>query len=167
MTGRTDCKGRRRLLQHGLSRTPEYHAWAGIRHRCLNPSSQAYENYGGRGITICPEWRDDVVEFVKAVGQRPSPAHSLERVDNDRGYEPGNVRWATAMEQTYNRRNSRKLHYRGELRTMDSLAKEFGIKYTTLLRRVDDWGWDLERALNTTVQQTRAGRTRNEKGQYE
>lgn len=97
---------RERLMTHGTSRGDTKHdlydTWSGIRKRCLTTTSQAYPRYGGRGITVCPEW-DDFLTFVADVGPRPSALHSLDRIDNDGNYEPGNVRWATAKEQADNR----------------------------------------------------------------
>lgn len=89
---------------HGLSKTAEYACWSQIKARCLNKNHRAYPHYGGRGITIAPEWENDFEAFLFHVGPRPSSDHSLDRVDNDRGYEPGNVRWATWKEQQNNRR---------------------------------------------------------------
>lgn len=87
---------------HGMSRTPEYRAWLNLIQRCENPREKDFHHYGGRGISVWPEWRASFAVFFTAVGRRPSPRHSLDRIDNDRGYEPGNVRWATQSEQMRN-----------------------------------------------------------------
>lgn len=92
-------------FKHGLSQTAEYRCWQQIKARCLNPEHSAYPDYGGRGVTICPEWVSSFETFCAHVGPRPSPKHSLDRFpNNDGSYEPGNVRWATADEQNRNRR---------------------------------------------------------------
>lgn len=91
-------------LKHGRSALPEYKCWQQIKQRCLNPNHRAYPNYGGRGITIALEWVDDFEAFLVHVGFRPTPKHSLDRINNDRGYEPGNVRWVSWVEQNRNRR---------------------------------------------------------------
>lgn len=84
--------------------TPEYIAWSNIIARCTKPTSQAWKNYGGRGITICDRWRHDFPAFFADIGPRPSAEHSIDRIDNDRGYEPGNVRWADQSTQAKNKR---------------------------------------------------------------
>lgn len=94
-------------LKHGCAKpdhkTPEYRAWEGARNRCRNPNNRSYVRYGGRGITFSPAF-DDFAVFLAEIGPRPSPGHSLDRIDNNLGYEPGNVRWATRSEQFWNAR---------------------------------------------------------------
>lgn len=123
-TGSCGCLGierraaavNRRGLKHGKSRDPLYLLWVSIINRCECPSSGPYKNYGGRGITVAAEWRHDFLSFERYVadvlGPKPTADHSLDRVDNDRGYEPGNLRWATRSEQQLNRRTSVKYRQR-------------------------------------------------------
>lgn len=89
---------------HGMERSPEYSSWQSMKARCLNPQNPAYPRYGGRGITIWPSWVDDFAAFYEHIGARPSLEYTLDRIDNDGSYVPGNVRWATKSEQGFNRR---------------------------------------------------------------
>ncbi len=110
---------RKRVDHHGMSERPEFHAWLNIKQRCLTRSHPAYPDYGGRGITLAPEGADDFMAFYAAVGPRPQgaesksrAAYSIGRIDNSKGYEPGNVRWALRKEQANNRRSVRALQAR-------------------------------------------------------
>ena len=96
--------GRVTNFKHGRINTPEYGAWGSMKNRCLNPANANYPEWGGRGIEVHPPWIDDFLLFYRDVGPRPSPEHSLDRIDNNGGYEPGNVRWATKREQRHNQR---------------------------------------------------------------
>lgn len=83
---------------------PEYYTWGAIKQRCTNPKHYNYKNYGGRGITMCKEWFDSFDAFYRDMGDRPSNKHSIERINNEKGYEPSNCKWATKYEQQNNRR---------------------------------------------------------------
>jgi hypothetical protein len=102
-----------RMRSHGeaaratYKRTPEYRAWQEMRRRCSAEHRRGYDNYGGRGIRVCAEWDASFETFLAHVGRRPSPHHSLDRINNDGHYEPGNVRWATPREQRANQRPHR------------------------------------------------------------
>lgn len=91
---------------NGRSRTKEYRVWAHIKDRCYRPTDKSYHNYGGRGIGMNEAWRNSYEAFLNGVGRAPSPQHSLDRIDNDKGYEPGNVRWTTQKQQLRNTRRN-------------------------------------------------------------
>lgn len=96
--------GKSANFKHGLARTPEYHTWMAMRHRCYDSSRKDYPRYGGRGITICASWRESFLNFLKDMGLRPEGDYSIDRIDNDGNYEPDNCRWATDKQQRANKR---------------------------------------------------------------
>lgn len=127
-------------------RFPEYSVWRGMVTRCHYERDAKYGYYGGRGIRVCERWRTDFGAFYFDVGQRPSPAYSLDRLDSNGHYEPGNVRWATKGEQSRNMRSNVRLEWRGERRTASEWADQIGIGRSTLHGRLQR-GWSVERAL--------------------
>lgn len=133
----------RRINKHGFcgrtERAPEYDAWRAISRRCNNPNDRAFHNYGGRGIRICDDWRKDFLAFFNHIGPRPSKLHTLERINNDGHYEPGNVRWATRREQAFNRRSNRYIAIEEIDYTPQQLAKQLGIKVNSLYWRMRHW----------------------------
>ena len=138
--------------QKGLDvSTPEYHTWRGLKARCNNPKDKNYSNYGGRGIKVCEKWSKSFAAFLSDVGPRPSPNHSLDRFPDMNGnYEPGNVRWATAKEQSRNRRNNRQIISGGEKKLLVEWAIETGIRRDTIAARIKR-GWSAEDALNKPI----------------
>jgi hypothetical protein len=121
-----------------------------MRNRCLDPTSPAWDRYGGRGITIFEGWIHDPAAFIAHVGPRPSPRHEIDRENNDRGYEPGNVRWVVRKINDRNRRSNRHLEYQGESRTVIEWCEIFNISRTVVDKRLLA-GWSVDRALTTPV----------------
>ena len=120
---------------HGMSGSPEYSVWEGMKERCFNSACDAYPYYGGRGITVCARWRDNFQMFFDDVGPKP-PGASIDRIDNDRGYEPGNVRWAPMSVQNLNRRNNIRIECYGKNQTISEWAEELGINFQTIRNRL-------------------------------
>lgn len=110
---------------------PEYNSWRAMIARCYDPRNNRYEQYGGRGITVCQRWRR-YANFLSDMGRKPSPRHSIERIDRDGNYESRNCRWATATEQARNKSNSRTVALNGELVPLIVAAEAMGVSYGTL-----------------------------------
>lgn len=137
-----------RVIQHGLSHTPEYRSWNAMMRRCLNPASKNWVEYGSRGITVCERWQTFEM-FLADIGQRPTPKHTLERVDNAKGYEPDNCVWATRKTQSRNRRSVPLVEHDGQKRCVAEWAEITGIHPETIRNRLHRNGWTAERALTT------------------
>lgn len=100
--------------KHGFYGTKAYKSWCSIKKRCTNLKDPAYKNYGAKGIFLCNEWINDPKAFCEYVGVAPSEKHSIDRIDNSKGYEPGNVRWADDYEQANNKTNNVKIEFQGQ-----------------------------------------------------
>lgn len=139
---------------HGESRSPEYLVFQGMKRRCLDRNHISYPNYGGRGVMIWPGWieKGGFVHFLAHIGRRPSKFHSLDRFPNQNGnYEPGNVRWATDIEQGRNKSNNRILTVGGKSKCLAEWAVITGINRETIAMRIDSSGWPEEAAVTTPV----------------
>lgn len=134
---------------HGGSYTKLYKQWTAMKGRCQNPNDKQFHLYGGRGIFVCKEWSDSFEAFALYVGEKP-PGMSLDRINNNDGYYPGNVRWATASQQLSNTRRSVRLTCRGKTMSMREWADELGMRYNTLRQRKIN-GWSDEAAIETPV----------------
>jgi hypothetical protein len=141
------CLHRRTLTTHGYSYKAEYRSWQQLLNRCLNARNKGYPRYGGRGITVCERWQHSFENFIADMGPKPSPAHSIDRIDVDGNYEPENCRWATMQQQSENRRNSRFLTVNGETRCVAVWARRLGISPQSLYSRIDR-GWSPEDAVS-------------------
>ena len=127
----------------------ELSCYRNMLNRCFNPTATRYSTHGGRGITVCHRWRESFQAFLEDMGKRPSKRHSIERIDNDGNYDPGNCIWGTHREQSRNKRNSRYLTFNGQTKCLVDWADECGLKRTTLIQRLNAYGWSVERALTT------------------
>jgi len=132
---------------HGLTGSPEYYAWHGMKRRCQDPLDKGYKTYGAKGIVVAARWQS-FENFFADMGPRPSQSHSLDRFPNNRGnYEPGNVRWATDLQQGRNKTNNRLVEFEGRRQCLSAWASERGIKYDTLYQRLVHLRWSVERAM--------------------
>lgn len=145
---------------HGMYKSPEYKTWDNMITRCTRPSHKHYKHYGGRGIYICSEWRKSFLAFYSYVGPKPTPKHTIERIDSNLGYEPGNVKWATSKEQGRNTSRNVLLTVNGTTKTKAEWAEELGINYSTVNNRL--WqGKSLEEALAPVNPKMRNGLARS------
>lgn len=141
-------KNQKYTKKHGLNRTPEHRAWISMRRRCYDKNHIGYKYWGGRGITVCGEWKDDFLSFLNYVGKKPDDSYSIDRINNDGNYEPGNVRWATHAEQAINRRSyCRMFDFDGSKFSLTDLSKKFDIQRDCLRYRIRS-GWDLNKATS-------------------
>lgn len=138
------CWSRDRTRKHGMEGTPTYDVWAHMLDRCRNRRSKMYSRYGARGISVCDRWQS-FENFLSDMGQKPDGL-SLDRIDNNGNYEPGNCRWATDRMQNRNRSVSPVYEWKGEMRSLADLADEHGLKWRRVYERVR-MGWSLEDAL--------------------
>jgi hypothetical protein len=109
------CVGRKKRTKHGLSRSRAYKVWSAMKDRCLNPRNHAYDRYGGRGISISEEWLSFETFYADMLD--PPPGLSIDRINNEGGYELGNCRWADSVEQTQNRRPRKRIAVKRRQRT--------------------------------------------------
>ncbi len=138
----------RRNATHGMSQSPTFRTWKGMKQRCNYPQHVAYQRYGGRGIKVCDRWLM-FEAFVEDMGERPSGC-SIDRIDNDGNYEPGNCRWATITEQARNKYKNVMLDYGGHTRCVAEWAEETGIQAATIAARIKR-GWSAEKIMTQPV----------------
>lgn len=143
---------KRQPLRVFISHTPEYRAILNAIQRCSNPNNESYADYGARGISVCKQWSDDPKSFVDYMGKRPSDKHSIDRIDNDGNYEPGNVRWNTPTGQARNTgrvimdmvtaRAIRQRYLEGA--TRKKIMDEFGVNWFMVYNIVENRTWKEE-----------------------
>lgn len=135
-------KGKR---QHKGYKTAAYQSWIAMKKRCRYVKHPCYHRYGGRGITVCDRWIDSFENFLADMGPRPE-GMTLDRIDNDGNYEPGNCKWSTRAEQTLKRRCNRNIEYRGKTQTLKEWCDELGLKRPRINERLRR-GWSVKDAF--------------------
>lgn len=156
------CLKRDTNTKHGHAshaRSPEYHSWLAMIRRCESHSAPCYASYGGRGIKVCPRWRQSFASFLADMGPRPSLRYSLDRINNDGDYEPGNCRWASSKEQARNKSTNRFYELNGVRLTLVDWAKRLGVHKSALKSRLER-GWTFERAVAVPVKYRRKSEMR-------
>lgn len=138
-------------LSHGMTGSPEYRAWENMRQRCHRKESVEYHRYGGRGITVCDRWLLSFEDFFLDVGKRPSELHTLDRINNNGHYEPGNVRWATRKEQSANVCRNVNVKINGVTKILSEWCRIYGISKNTVRNRIKNMNWCAETAITTKV----------------
>jgi hypothetical protein len=139
---------RARSTTHNQASTREYAVWRAMLHRCFNPRATHFDSYGGRGITVCDEWRRDFSRFIADMGPRPVGG-TLDRRDNNGNYTSDNCRWATRAEQANNKRSSHLITWNGETHTICEWATLIGVTKSALSQRLVKLHWTVERAMTT------------------
>lgn len=159
---------------HGMNKSPEHRAWVHMRQRCSNPNRKEYTYYGARGITVCSQW-SSFSQFFQDIGKRPSPGHSIDRIDVNGNYEPGNVRWATKQQQAENTRIVRMVTIGSVTQSISAWEREKGLP-CGMVRSREVRGWTIEDAICVpsvpgqkrvmTVQRDHSKQLRGEHGRY-
>ena len=135
------------MSAHGHSHLTEFQIWRQMKERCYNSKAPNYQNYGGRGIAVCEEWKESFETFYRDMGPRPSSQHTLDRRENNKGYSKENCRWATQIEQLNNKRNNRIYEYNGESKTLTEWCRALNLKYSVIEQRIRVSKMSFERAI--------------------
>jgi hypothetical protein len=155
------CLFREAVTTHGHStlavarRSSEYSSWDHMIQRCANERDKHYSRYGARGITVCERWRNSFEAFLEDMGPKPTPEHTIDRIEVNGNYEPGNCRWATRTEQMLNQRRTVYVTWEGERIPLTALARRHGACPKVVAARVRK-GWELGEALSRAVDKTRS-----------
>jgi len=148
-SGRAQSCGAKCKNKSHISRHPLYQTWNGMFQRCYDPNNEVFDRYGGRGILICARWHK-FEHFAQDMGERPTNKHSIERIDNNKGYSPENCKWATDIEQANNRRSNILITIDGRTQNITQWAKEKGINSHRVFNRLRI-GWTPEDAITTPL----------------
>ena len=150
------CYNRERVSdvtsKHKSSNSDLYDVWINMKQRCLNKNNPSYNNYGGRGITICDEWLNNFSEFRKwSIENGYEKGLNIDREDNDKGYSPDNCRFITYIENQNNKRTNTYLEFNNEINTIANWARKLNMNPRTLVTRLDTLNWSIEKTLTTPV----------------
>lgn len=139
-------------FKHGYSEKSEFGIWSNMKSRCFNEKNPAYHNYGGRGIKVCEEWLNEngFNNFINDMKERPSSKHSIDRLDNNGNYSKNNCTWATAKEQSLNRRQNRLITYNNITLPLCLMSDNYGLKSSVVSKRLKR-GWSIEKSLTTPL----------------
>ena len=140
----------KRATIHGMSHHPMYKVWVDMKRRCYNSNDPEFVNYGERGIIVCPEWIQSFPAFYNDMGERPFHGATLDRINNDGNYEPGNCRWVTNKENNRNKRKHRMITYNGNTLCSAEWAEIGGVEPRLFRARLNK-GWSMERAMEPPV----------------
>lgn len=130
--------------------SPTLSTWRSMIERCFNKKSGSFIRYGKKGLKLCDRWLD-FNNFLNDMGERPTPKHTIDRIDNAKGYEPNNCRWATKSEQAVNRKTTRFYTINGQTKCLKHWAKDYNIKYLAVYKRIFYRKWDVITALTTPI----------------
>lgn len=150
-----------------MARHPLRSTWSNMVRRCHDPNRSSFHKYGGRGIHVCPKWRGGstlgsvntaafvafVADIMESIGPKPSPIHTLDRINNDGGYEPGNVKWSTPSEQGRNTRFNQLVEFMGKILPLAEWCERLNLRPGTVRNRLRS-GWPVEKALGTPTYMT-------------
>jgi hypothetical protein len=142
------CREKSRPAKGQSGKHPLFNIWKAMIQRCENPNHTHYASYGGRGVVVCERWRNDFEAFAADMGDRPSPRHTIDRMNNQKGYQPGNVRWATPYQQLNNTRRTVYVEWQGKRITLSDAAEISGVDRATIAWRVNR-GWSMEKIMTT------------------
>lgn len=140
------CYQKEQVTKHGKSYTAEYKTWIRMKQRCYDKNTNSYKNYGKRGIKMCRRWRSSFENFLEDMGKRPSPKHSIDRIDNNGDYTPENCKWSTQKQQHRNKRSNRLITFKNKTKTMTEWSEIVGISSNAIHKRLKR-GWSIHDAL--------------------
>lgn len=149
---------------HHSGNSPTYNTWLAMKGRCTYKVNASYEAYAKKGIVVCAEWEHDFSKFLADMGERPSKEHSIDRIDNDKGYSKDNCRWATREEQQANRKVTKLVEYNGEMMPLAVVFRKINcaVSYENFYNRVIGMGWSIHRAATTPVKTTASQRQQSQ-----